>query len=199
MAVIVNKNTTQAPLTTGLTGAQVVKWIDAPRVYIKAVDATPTPVTTKSNGSTPSGWTDLGSILGQARIQYDKEVKEIRTGLDNVLRTSYVGQKTAGMEFVCSQLDDVVVQELSGLTASMIVSASVYQFLIGSEDLIQKAILVVSQDKVTGKEWQWYNPNAFISFVLEENGEEKTIRGRANCPAFSFGSVEPYFVASNFA
>jgi hypothetical protein len=199
MAVIVNKNTTQQPLATGLTGAAVIKWIDAPRVYIKTADSTPTPVTTKSNGSTPAGWTDLGSILGQARIQYDKEIKEIRTGLDNVLRQSYVGQKTAGVEFVCSQLDDVVIQELSGLTASQIVSASTYQFLIGSEDVIQKALLVVSQNKLDGREWQWYNPNAFISFVLEENGEEKTVRGRANCPAFTVGSAEPYFIMSKFA
>jgi hypothetical protein len=199
MAVIVNKNTSQTPITSGLTGTQVVKFIDAPRVYIKALDATPLPVTTKSNGSTPSGWTDLGSVEGKVAIRYEKEIKEVRTGIDQILRQSYVGQKTGSFEFVLAQFDDVVIKELSGLTPSSIQAGSTYQFMIGSEDIIQKALLLVVQNKLDGKEMQFYHPNADISFTIEDSNEQTVVRGRGNLPGFTYGGVEPLFVLSTFA
>jgi hypothetical protein len=199
MAVISNKNTAQTPVASGLTGAQVVKFIDAPRVYIKAVDTTPTPVTTKSNGTTPAGWTDLGIVNGKVRVTYEKEIKEVRTGIDQVLRASYVGQKTAGFEFVLSQFDDVVIKNLSGLSEVVVSAASAYAFQIGSEDIIQKALLMVVQNKLDGKEWQFYHPAADLAFNIEDSGEETVVRGRANLKAFTHSTVEQLVYATIFA
>lgn len=199
MAVISNLNSAQTPLTTGKTGAQAIKWIDCPRVYIKTADTTATPVTTKSNGVLPSGWTDLGIVQGKAKITYSKELKEIRTGLDNVLRASYIGQKTASLEFNLSQFDDVVIEQLSGLTASQIQAGSIYQFPIGTEDVVEKALLLVSQNKLDGKEWQFYNPKAYMTFSIEDNGDETVVKGSGNLPLFAFDSKEALFVQSIFA
>jgi hypothetical protein len=199
MAVIVNKNTTQTPVATGRTGTQVIKFIDAPRVYIKTADVSAAPVMTKSNGTTPSGWTDLGSVNGKVRIQYEKEVKEVRTGVDQVLRQSYIGQKTGSFEFVMSQFDDVVIEQLSGLNPYTVQSGSAYSFGLGSEDIISKALLLVVQNKLDGKEWQFYNPNADLSFTLEDNGEETVVRGRGNLKAFTWNSVEPLIVGTIYA
>lgn len=199
MAVIVNKNTSQTPITSGLTGTQVIKFIDAPRVYVKAIDASPAPVTTKSNGTTPAGWTDLGSVNGKVAIRYEKEIREIRTGIDQILRQSYVGQKTASFEFVLDQFDDVVIKELSGLTPSAVQAGSTYQFMIGSEDIIQKALLLVVQNKLDGKEWQFYHPSADISFTIEDSNEQTVVRGRGNLTGFTYGGVEPLMVMTNYA
>ena len=200
MAVISNKNTSQTPIASGLTGGQVVKFIDAPRVYIKTSDSSPTPVTVKSNGITPTGgWVDLGIVNGKVKVVYEKEIKEVRTGIDNILRQSYVGQKTGSFEFVLSQFDDVVIQELSGLTAQSVTAGSAYSFAIGSEDIIQKALLLVSQNKLDGKEWQFYNPNADLSFNLEDSGEETVVRGKANLKAFTVGALDQLFTATIFA
>jgi hypothetical protein len=199
MAVIVNKNTTQASLGSGLTGSQVIKFIPGPRMYVKAVDTTATPVVAKSNGSTPAGWTDLGTVEGNARLAYDKEVKQVRTGIDQVLRASYIGQKSASVEVVLNQFDDKMFAEVSGITPSLISNASIYQFTTGSEDIVQRAVLLVLQNKLDGKEWQLYHPSADISFQIEDANEAMVVRMRCEFKAFTFGSVEPLFVQSIFA
>jgi hypothetical protein len=203
MAVIVNKNTTQAPMsTTGLTGAQVLKFITAPRVYVKALDATPTPVLVKSNGSTPSGWTDLGGIDGTLKITYTKDMKEVRTGIDEVLRAVYIGKKTAGFEFNLNQFDDVALAQLSGVTASTIQSGSAVSFGIGAEDVVQKALLMVIQNKLDGKEMQFYHPDAYMSFSVEDSGGSTVIKGSANLPMFAWtgsGGTEAVMIQSVFA
>lgn len=199
MAIIVNKNTTQTPLTSGLTGTQVIKFIDAPRFYIKAKDSTPTPPVAKSNGSTPAGWTDLGVVEGKARVAYDKELNEIRTGIDNILRVSYVRQRTGTLECVLTQFDDVVIQELSGVTPSVITSGSIVQFAIGGEDVIEKAILLVLQNKIDGKELQFYHPAGNVSFTIEESGDATVVRARVNLPAFVYDSLDRVMLLSDFA
>jgi hypothetical protein len=200
MAVITNLNTQQKPMAaSGRTGVQVVKFIDAPRVYIKTVDSTPTPVTTKSNGVLPTGWTDLGIVNGKLKITYAKEIKEVRTGLDQVLRASYVGKKTAGMEFQLSQFDDVAMEQLSGVTPSVVSAGSTVQFALGSEDIIQKALLLVSQNKLDGKEWQFYHPDAYLTFSIADNGDETIITGTANLIAFPFNSLDTLLIQSMFS
>lgn len=199
MAVIANLNTRQDPVASGLTGTQVIKFIDAPRVYIKTADTVATPITVKSNGATPSGYTDLGIVDGKLKITYSVDVKEVRTGIDETLRVTYGGKKTASFEFNLSQFDDVAFSNISGLTASSITSGSVYQFSIGSSDLIQKALLLVSQNKLDGKEWQFYHPNAYLSFAIGDNGQETILTGTANCPSFTYGSGTALVVGSIFA
>ena len=199
MPVIVNKNTTQTPLTTGRTGAQAIKWIDAPRVYVKTKDTTAAPVTSKSGGTTPAGWTDLGIVDGPVAVAYTKDVNEIRTGVDNVLRLSYVRQKSGSFQATLSQFDDKVVEEVSGITPSVITAGSTVQFAIGQEDVIEKAILLVSQNKIDGSEWQFYHPTGNLVFNIENSGEFTVVRLTANLPAFTFASNDTIMVATKFA
>lgn len=200
MAIITNLNSRQTPMVaTGSTGTQVVKFIDCPRVYIKDQDANPTPVTTKSNGALPAGWTDLGIVDGKVKVQYDKEQKEVRTGLDEILRAVYVGKKTAGFEFNLSQFDEVVIGQLTGLTSSLINSGSAAQFAVGSEDIVQKALLMVLQNKLDGREWQFYCPNAYMTFSMTDSGDTTLVTGKAMLPAFEYNSIDTYMIQTIYA
>lgn len=200
MAVIKNLNTRQNPVATpGLTGTQSVKFIPGPRLYMKTLDVTPTPVTTKSNGTVPAGWTDLGIVNGPAKVTYTKTVKEVRTGMDEILRAEYIGKIVAGLECDLSQFDDLALAEVSGLSASQIVNGSTYQFLMGSEDVVQKAILLVLQNKLDGKEHSWYNSDAYLTFDIAEVSGELILKVKADLPAMTFGGVEPYWIHTVFA
>jgi len=205
MAVIVNKNTRQNPITSGRTGTQVVKFVPAPRVYIKNEESiTAAPVQayfTKSNGATPSGWTDLGIIESVATVTYTKEIKEIKTGIDLVLRQSYVGEKTASIEFNLSQFDDVAFEQVSGLTASTVVSGSTINYQVGSEDIVTKAMLLVLQNKLDGKEIQLYTPSCDLTFNFQQNGEFLELQGQGKLKSFtaSGSSVESFFSMTFFA
>jgi hypothetical protein len=199
MAVIVNRNTQQTPITSGLTGTQVIRFIDAPRVYIKTVDSSPTPVIVKSDGATPTGYTDLGIVDGKVKITYSKDIAEIRTGLDQVLQQTYIKQKTANFEFTLSQFDDVVIQKLSGLSASTITAGSAVSFGMGAEDVVSAALLLVVQNKLDGKEAQFYCPSADLSFVIEDSGEATVVKGTGNLKLFTFAGVNQLFRFTMFA
>lgn len=200
MAVIVNQNTRQNPMAAaGQTGVQVVKFIDAPRIYIKATDANATPVTTKSNGTTPGGWTDLGIVDGKVKVTYTKQSKDVRTGIDQVLRAVYVDKKAIDLEFHLSQFDDVVMTQLTGITASVITSGSIVQFSTGSEDVVQKALLLVFDNKLDGKEWQFYSPNAYITLSFGDNGDETFVMGKAELPSFAWAGAEALCIQTMFA
>lgn len=200
MPVISNLNTRQTPMTAaGQTGTQVIKFIDAPRVYIKAVDVTPTPIIVKSNGTTPAGYTDLGIVDGKLKITYEKSIKDVRTGIDQIFRAEYVDKKTLGFEFHLSQFDDVAMTQISGLTASVITAGSIVQFAVGSEDVIQRAMVLVSQDKLTGKEWQWYCPSGFIKFGYADNGNETYIQVNVDLPPFTYGAVEQFAIQTIYS
>jgi hypothetical protein len=190
MAIAVNKNTTQQPMTAaGRTGTQALKWIPGPRVYVKAAESlTSAPVQlyyTKSNGTTPAGWTDLGSVQGAAKVNYNQKVKEVTTGLDNYFRAAYIDQKVGQVEFNLSQLDDVVLEQVTGLTASVITSGSVINYQVGQLDLNQLALLMVVQNKLDGKEWQFYNPSAYLNFAFEESGDAMTLKVTGLLPFFT--------------
>lgn len=190
MAIVVNAFTAQNPLTAaGLTGVQILKLIPAPRVFMKvAVDPQPVVIpAVKSNGvvANLSGWTDLGIVDGMAKLGYNKKTKEIKTGIDNVLRAAYVNDKTATLEFNLSQVDDTVLQAISGLTASLITSGSVYAFHMGQEDLVQMSLLLVVQSKLDGKELQFYNPNVYMNFEFVEASDMMQLKCTALLPFFS--------------
>ncbi len=187
MAITSNKNTTQSPMSaTGLTGVQVLKFIDAPRVYLKSADSlsAATIPTAKSNGATPSGWIDLGIVEGTCKIGVEKKVKEVKTGIDNYFRAAYTNEKVGTCEFSLSQLDDVAFGQVTGLTASVVNSGSTYSYAVGSEDLSQQAILMVVQNKLDGKEWQFYNPNAYLNFSIEDSGDEFRLKVTGLLPFF---------------
>ncbi len=173
MAVIVNKNTTQAGLTAaGKTGLQSIRFIPAARVYTKAAESmTAAPAEThyvKSNGSTPSGWTDLGSMIGNAKLTYNKNLNKVKTGIDKVLQAVYVDEKDAVLEFNLGQVDDTALEAISGLSASVITSGSVVSYRLGSESIVEAAMLCVYQNKLDGKEIQFYHPAAMFTFQFDE-------------------------------
>jgi len=187
MAVISNRNTQGTPIGPGLTGVQVVRFVDADRVYIKSPDALTGVVipTTKSNGTTPAGYTDLGIIDGKLKITYDKKSKDVLTGIDNYFRSEYVSEKTCMFEFNLSQFDDVVLASISGLSASMITSSTTYVFNVGQEDIVQKALILVSQNKLDGKELQYYNPGAYLNFGFADSGDAVILKCTAKLPFFT--------------
>lgn len=199
MAVTTNKNTQQDPILTGKTGSQSIKFLDAPRVYIKAKDTSATPITVKSAGTTPSGYTDLGIVDGKLKISYTKDVTEIRTGVDNILRSSFVRQRSGEFEAALSQFDDVVLENISGVTPSVITSGSIVQFALGAEDVIEKAIILAVTNKIDGKEIQFYAPAAQLSFTFEDAGDFTVARLRCNLPAFTYNSASQIFIMSVFA
>jgi len=203
MSVINNLNTRQNPGPAGLTGTQVIKFIPGPRVYIKAEASysSPAPVTTKSNGVAPSGWTDLGIVNGNVKITYTKNVKEVRTGIDQILRQTYIDKKTAQFEFALSQFDDAALSALSGLTASQIVAGSTYQYAIGAEDVVGTSLLLVLQNKLDGKEWQFYTPTANMTFDIADASGEVVLNGKGELLAFAWGggSNEALMVGTIYA
>lgn len=200
MSYVSNLNTKQTPIAAaGLTGTQTVVFVNAARVYIKSVDTTPTPVTTKSNGTLPSGWTDLGTLMGQAKITYNKSTKEVRTGLEQVLRGEYIDKRTGNFEADLAQFDDTVIAQVSGLTASVITSGSIVQFGLGQEGLVNKAVLLVMQSVLDGKEIQLYNPNSLINLGYNNSGDETTIKMTAEFLFFTWNSLDTLFVQSHFA
>jgi hypothetical protein len=192
MAVIVNRNTTQTPMTTtGVTGVQVIKFIPASRVYLKAPDSvTAAPVNTmaaysnKSNGATPAGFTDLGIMNQDAKITYTKNVKKVQTGLDKFVQAVYVGDKTCVIEFSLSQMDEYLMAQL-GFTTSTITAGSSVNFQIGQEDVIAKAMIMVFQNKLDGKEIQWYHPAAQLTVTFDSKPEEAAVKVSADCIAFT--------------
>jgi hypothetical protein len=136
------------------------------------------------------------------KVTYTKDRKEVRTGMDEVLRATYSGKKTAGFEFTLSQFDDVVLAALSGVTASTIQSGSAVSFGIGSEDIVQKALLMVLQNKLDGKEIQFYAPSSYLTFQIEDSGDSTVIKATADLPAFAWtgsGGTEAFFVLTDFA
>lgn len=190
MAITVNKNTTGAPMSTlGRTGTQLIKMIPAPRVYFKSIDSTTNaPVQdyfVASNGMTPLGWTDLGIVDGMAKITYNKKTKDVKTGIDQYLRASYIESKECTVEFELAQFDDVNLELLSGFTGSVITSGSVVNYQLGMEDLTQFAILVVVQNKLDKKEFQFYNPAAFVNFQFNDGNNGMTLKVTCNLPSFT--------------
>lgn len=195
MSVLVNRNTTQAPMSAaGNTGAQVLKFIDAPRIYIKTTAGLPvtdpitaTPVQNyynKSKGVTPTGWTDLGVVENKAKISVEKKVKEVKTGIDNYFRTAYTSEKMGKVEFTLDQFDDVVLSAVTGISASVISAGSVVAYPVGSEDLAQAALMLVSQNKLDGKEIQFYNPAAFLNFGFDASGDQLVLKATGWLPFF---------------
>lgn len=206
MAVITNKNTTQTPMSTvGRTGTQVLKFIPAPRIYVKTPDSlTAAPVEdyfTKSNGTTPTGWTDLGSVSTVFTLTYDQKVKQVTTGIDQYLRAAYLEARGATFKAVLDQTDDVVLEQISAATASVITSGSIVNYQIGSTDMNQLAILLVVQNKLDGKEWQFYNPNAYLTFNLTESGGVMGLAVDGFMPSFkpSGATTEGFLSATMFA
>jgi hypothetical protein len=185
----------------GRIAQQSIKHIEAPRVYILANNTgvtiaeslTAFPVSmyaTKSNGTTPTPgngntWLDLGIIDGQLKITYQKKTKDVRTGIDQVLRAQYVNEKTCVLEGSFTQFSDYVLEKATGLTASVLQSGSIISYGFGQEDLNIVGLLFVTQNKLDGVEWQFINPAAYVNFELEQKSDQINLKLTATCPWFT--------------
>lgn len=200
MAIVSNKNTTGQPMvSTGRTGTQSIKFYPGPRVYVKTPDpllSTPS-YYGKSNGVTPTGWTDLGTVDGDLKVTYDQKIKEIRTGMDNYLRGAYLEQRGASFECSLAQMDDIVLETISGVTASVIVPGSTVNYALGSTDMQILAVLFVIQNKDNGKEIQFYNPQAYVSFMIEKSSDSLAIKMTSLLPSFTpAGALSEQFLST---
>ena len=202
MSVIINKNTQQTPLsnpTGAATGVQSIKFIPAGRVYIKATpdSTTAAPVNLyaayaqKSNGATPTTpatltgtYVDLGTMLTPGKLTYNKVQKKVQTGLDKITQLVYVESRDANLEFELTQLDDYILQKL-GFVASVITAGSSINFQIGQEDVVNAALLVVYQNKLDGKEIQWYHPSAALTVTFNQSGDELSVKVSCELIAFT--------------
>jgi hypothetical protein len=207
MAVIVNKNTQQTPLgnpTGAVTGVQSIKFIPAGRVYLKSApdSTTATPVnlyaayTQKSNGQTitaPVGagvsmgtYVDLGIMNTPGKLTYNKTQKKVQTGIDKITQLIYVESRDANLEFELDQLDDYLLAQL-GFAASVITAGSSVNFQIGQEDVVNAAIVIVYQNKIDGKEIQWYHPSAALTVTFNAAADSLTIK--VMCEMIAFQAV----------
>jgi hypothetical protein len=190
--VIVNNFTTQKPLTVfGDTGVQSLAVLPAARVFIKTAESTTaapvgnyTAFSFKTNGNTPTGWTDLGIMDAPAKITYTKNVDKIMTGMDQVVRLTYAKSKDATIDFSLWQTDDYVLSQL-GFNGSVATSGSTKAFFIGQEDVISTALLCVYCNKIDGKELHFYHPAAQLSVEFDSSGDKLLTKVSAELIAFT--------------
>lgn len=198
-SVIRNKNTSQVGMTAaGLTGAQTEMFIPASRLYIKAIDATPSAPALKSGGKTPTSWTDMGIMMANSKVTYQKALEKVKVGIDKRLVGVYDNETTGTFEMNLTQYDDVVMEQVTGLSPYIVQSGSIVRFNIGAEAVVQKAILLVSQNKMDGLEVQYYNPNAFMSFSIEDQDNAQVVKVTCDLPLFNMDGVDQLFSQTFF-
>jgi hypothetical protein len=83
------------------------------------------------------------------------------------------------------QVGDYLLQNVLGLTPSILQPGSIASFALGQETFGQYAICVVWQNKIDGKENQLYNPAAFIDAVIADATDHLVLKCDAKFPAFT--------------
>jgi hypothetical protein len=196
--ITVNKNTTQNPsVAQGRTGQQSLRFIPAPRVYIAPPDYSPVPGTVfpLSNGSTPSAFTDLGVVTGNASVQITRATAPVFSGVDKI-QTGVVSQGiSGGVSFSLSQMDDFLLEQLSG-TGPAYTSTGYANYQIGGQNLTPAALLLVVQNKLDGKEWQFYNPTALLSFSFDNQSDAMGLKVSGILPAYATSLGGPKSILS---
>ena len=200
----VTQATQQTPLGTpagSITGVQSIKHIPAARVYVKSTtdSTTAAPVllyaayTQKSNGTTitaPTGtgvtagtYIDLGIMSTPGKVTYTKSQKKVQTGIDKITQLIYVESRSAMIEFNLDQMDDYLLQQL-GFNSSVVTAGSSINFQIGQEDVVNLAMVLVYQNKIDGKEIQWYHPSAAFTVTFETSSDSLAIKCSVELIAF---------------
>jgi hypothetical protein len=191
---ITNRITSGAPLTTsGVLGVQTQTFIPAARVFMKLTQdlqsAGAPPVAkiglTGTAATLGTGWIDLGTLDGGVTTTYTKTKKDIKTGIDQKLRTSYISDTTFELSCNLLQVGDYLLQNVLGLTPSILQPGSIASFALGQETYGQYALCVVWQNKIDGKENQLYNPAAFIDATIADASEHLVLKFDAKFPAFT--------------
>jgi hypothetical protein len=161
-----------------------VKAVIAERCFVHTAATAYVDPVAKLDGATPSGWSDLGIVMGsKVALTYTKELRYVETGIERVRRASYLTQKTAQAQFTLDQYDIDVLELLTGLTADA-VGVIGNKIHIGQDDVVSKAILFVGTNVVDGKEYHTYCPSANLAWNLEDNDDAKVMRVTADLFAF---------------
>lgn len=186
-----NNWTKQAPIS----GASI-RTVLAERVFMAPADTAFADPSAKLNGAAPGGsWVDLG-IVANSRVSlvYNKEVKPVNTGFEQVRRGSYVMAKSCQATFTLEQMDLDTLVHVSGLSIDAVASIG-GKMHIGQDDLVEKALLFTGTNKVDGKEWLHYSKKASISFQTDQEDDARVIRVTADLYSFvASGETEESFV-----
>lgn len=178
-----DKWTQQTPLT-----GQTIKAVLAERVYCAPADTVYADPSAKLAGADPaSPWQDLGIVQNsKVQISYTKEVKLIKTGIDQIVRGAYLTGKTAQAVFTLEQFDSTVLQAVSGLTADVVGSPSIGTKLhIGQEDIVYLSLLFTGTNKIDAMEFQTYSKKAAVSFAFEDSDDARVCKVTADLQAFT--------------
>jgi hypothetical protein len=188
MAILVNKNTTQGPLRTlGRTGTQSVRFIPAPRVYLFPPNYSSNPPVFFGTfgGATLSGAIDAGIVEGNAVVTLSRTVNPVFCGVDKML-VGMCSQSIRGqIDFTLSQFDDVTTELITGLSPASYTTNVYANYLVGAQPLTPVGLMLVVQGKLDGKEWQFYNPTALLSFAFDNQGDYMGLRVSGLLPGFA--------------
>jgi hypothetical protein len=178
-----NKYTQQTPIA-----GESIRAVLADRVYVTTSGTDYADPAAKLEGdSEPAGspaWVDLGVVANsKATLTYNKEVKYVETGIDKVRRATYLTGKNAQLAFTLEQYDMVVIQAISGLT-EIAVGAVGSKIFIGQEDIIEKAVLIVSTNKIDNKEHHLFSKKAYLTFQVGETDDYRVMNVTAELTPF---------------
>jgi hypothetical protein len=178
-----NKYTQQTPIAN-----QSIRAVLADRVYITTAGTDyADPVAKLEGDSEPVGspaWVDLGIVANsKATLTYNKEVKYVETGIDKVRRATYLVGKNAQLAFTLEQYDMTVIEAISGLTKTA-VGAIGNKIFIGQEDIISKALLIVSTNKIDEKEHHLFAKTVYLTFQVGETDDYRVMNVTAELTPF---------------
>jgi hypothetical protein len=89
------------------------------------------------------------------------------------------------MSWNCLQVGDYLLQNVLGLTPSVLQSGSSASFALGQESYGQYALCVIWQNKFDGKEMQLYNPAVFLDAQIADASDHLVLKCDAKFPAFT--------------
>jgi hypothetical protein len=185
-----NKWTQQTPLSGAST-----RTVLAERAYFAPANTAYVDPVAKLNGADPGGaWVDMGIVKdSKITLTYTKEVKPVETGIEKVRRGSYVMAKKCVASWVLEQYDVDTLSMVSGLSITAVGSIG-GKLNLGTDDLVEKALLFLGTNKVDGKEFQHYSKNSALTFSTTEDADSRMLKVDAEFYSFlaSGESVEGY-------
>jgi hypothetical protein len=152
--------------------------------------------TAKLNGANPAApWVDLGIVKdSKITLVYTKDVKPVETGIEKVLRGTYVLGKKATASFTLEQYDIGSLALVGGLTATA-VGVIGNKMQIGQDDNVENALLFLGTNKVDGKEFHHTTRKASMSWSIAEDGDARVLKVDAMLYSFLAAgeTVEGFF------
>ena len=124
-------------------------------------------------------------IVKDSRVDltYNKEVKPIETGIEKILRGSFTMAKSCMASWTLEQYDIDTMSILSGLSITA-VGAIGGKLNLGTDDIVEKALLFTGTNKVDGKEHQMYSKRASIAWSIETSDDSRVIKVDARMYSF---------------